>query len=266
MGPALPFTETLLRLGAATILGGLVGLERERLDRAAGLRTHAVVAVTSALIMIVSTYGFADVLTTDGSIALDPSRVAAQVVSGIGFLGAGVIIFRKNTVRGLTTAASVWSVAGIGLAAGAGLFAAASIGTGFILLIQAGLRPIERRYFSRRQEHRLTLRVRRGENRLSTVEQVVAAGDVELRGLRLRPARRGTEDRVDLDLGTVREGAAAGVLEQLRDLAGVRVVTYARGTARVMPLGGQAEVDEMEPADDDDLGDGEGPYGLDNRV
>src|SRR5690242_2835579 len=107
----LSTTQILLRLGTAAILGALVGLERERLERAAGLRTHALVAVASATVMITSAFGFSDTLTPERLVSLDPSRVAAQVVSGIGFLGAGVIIFRKNAVRGLTTAASVSSVA-----------------------------------------------------------------------------------------------------------------------------------------------------------
>src|SRR5580658_2662035 len=97
--------EVLFRLLLAALLGGLIGAEREgRLNSGAGLRTHALVSVASALVMIVSTYGFMSVLSP-GKIVLDPSRVAAQVISGVGFLGAGIIIFRRNTVRGLTTAA-----------------------------------------------------------------------------------------------------------------------------------------------------------------
>lgn len=243
---SLPWTDVLLRLVVATALGGLVGIERERLDRAAGLRTHILVAIASCLVMIVSAFGFADALTTDGTVSLDPSRVAAQVVSGIGFLGAGVIIFRKNTVRGLTTAASIWAVAGIGLAAGGGLFAGAAIGTGLILVVQAGIRPLERRLFSRPQEHRLELRVLRGAKRLLAVEQVIAARGIELRGLRLRPAREGAEDRVDLDLGVARTGAVPALLEALRELDGVRVVTYTRAAARVVLPGGADEAEATE--------------------
>jgi putative Mg2+ transporter-C (MgtC) family protein len=247
----LPVTDILLRLTAAAILGSLVGLERERLDRAAGLRTHALVAIASALIMIVSAFGFADTLTPERLVSFDPSRVAAQVISGIGFLGAGVIIFRKNTVRGLTTAASIWAVAGIGLAAGGGLFAAAGFGTAFVLLVQAGLRPLERRFFVRHQEHRLALRVRRGANRLATVERAISAGGVQLRGLRLRPARGGAEDRVELDLGAARDGAVAALVETLRVVEGVRVVTYTRGAARLLPANGAEEVDDLDTSDDD---------------
>lgn len=247
----LPFLDILLRLSVATVLGALVGLERERLDRAAGLRTHALVAVASAMMMLVSGYSFPDL----PALPRDPTRMAAQVISGIGFLGAGVIIFRKNTVRGLTTAASVWSVAGIGLAAGGGIFAVAGLGTAFILLVQAGLRPVERRFFVRHQEHRLSLRIRRGTDRLATVERLIGAGGVELRGLRLRPVRGGTEDRADLDLGAAREGAVTAVLEALRAVEGVRVVTYTRGTARPLPASAADESDEPDGLTDDGLAD-----------
>src|SRR5471032_3100591 len=108
--------ELISRLILAAALGGVIGIERERMSWAAGLRTHMLVCVGSTLIMIVSTYGFNEVLRS--GVVLDPSRMAAQVVSGIGFLGAGAILLRGEIVRGLTTAASLWSVAAIGLAGG----------------------------------------------------------------------------------------------------------------------------------------------------
>ena len=120
--PMLTTEQIILRLILATILGSLVGLERERLDWAAGLRTHMLVCLGATLFMIVSTYGFMEVFG-HSSIDLDPSRVAAQVVSGIGFLGAGTIILRKDVILGLTTAASLWAVAAVGLAVGGGLYA-----------------------------------------------------------------------------------------------------------------------------------------------
>ncbi|KXK39214.1 MAG: MgtC/SapB family protein [Saprospiraceae bacterium] len=133
----------LLRLGLAAVLGGLIGLERERKNWAAGLRTHMMVCVGSCLIMIVSAYGFADVLHDD-HISLDPSRVAAQVVSGIGFIGAGTILFIKHeTIRGLTTAAGLWTVAAIGLASGGGLYFAAMATTVIALIILWAIQPLE---------------------------------------------------------------------------------------------------------------------------
>jgi putative Mg2+ transporter-C (MgtC) family protein len=248
----LPWYDILIRLGVATLLGVLIGLERERLDRAAGLRTHTMVAIASCLVMIVSAFGFSDTLTPEHLVSFDPSRVAAQVVSGIGFLGAGVIIFRKNTVRGLTTAASIWSVAWVGLAAGGGLFWAAGAGTAFILVVQIGLRRLEQRFFVRHQDHRLELRVLRGERRLLAVESAIAAGGVEMRGLRLRPARDGSEDRIDIDLGTAREGAVMALLEKVRGLEGVRMVTYTRATSRVIIPALGDEGDTSEQGDDDE--------------
>jgi putative Mg2+ transporter-C (MgtC) family protein len=116
--------ELVLRLAVAAILGGLIGLERERLEWAAGMRTHALVSLGSALFMVVSIFGFSDILD-ERHVILDPSRVAAQVASGIGFIGAGTIIFRREVVKGLTTAASIWAVAAVGLAVGGGMFLAA---------------------------------------------------------------------------------------------------------------------------------------------
>lgn len=109
--------QVILRVCAATVLGGIVGMERERSERAAGLRTHAMVGLGAAAFMLISAFGFHDILGAQ-NVALDPSRVAAQIVTGIGFLGAGTIVFQREMVRGLTTAASIWAVAAIGAAVG----------------------------------------------------------------------------------------------------------------------------------------------------
>ena len=108
--------DFIIRLLVAGILGTIIGLDREYRAKEAGYRTHFLVSLGSALIMIVSQYGFQEIIK-ESSVTLDPSRVAAQVVSGIGFIGAGTIIFQKQIVRGLTTAAGIWATAGIGLAA-----------------------------------------------------------------------------------------------------------------------------------------------------
>jgi putative Mg2+ transporter-C (MgtC) family protein len=114
----LSWNEIIIRLALASFFGALIGLERERKEWAAGLRTHMMVSVGSCLIMMVSAFGFSDILGTE-HVTLDPSRIAAQVVSGIGFIGAGAILFLKQgTIRGLTTAAGLWTIAAIGLATG----------------------------------------------------------------------------------------------------------------------------------------------------
>ncbi|WP_347282252.1 MgtC/SapB family protein [uncultured Alistipes sp.] len=117
------------RLCAAGLCGTIIGLDREYRVKDAGFRTHFLVALGSALMMIVSQYGFEDLLATHDGLRFDPGRIAAQVVSGIGFIGAGTIILHRQLVRGLTTAASLWATAGIGLAAGAHMYVVAGAAT-----------------------------------------------------------------------------------------------------------------------------------------
>jgi putative Mg2+ transporter-C (MgtC) family protein len=121
-------------LGVAALLSAAIGLEREIRQKDAGLRTHALVGIGAALFMLVSKYGFTDVLEPR-LIVLDPSRVAAQIVSGIGFIGAGLIFVNRGSVRGLTTAASIWITAAIGAAAGAGLMVLAAVTTGIYFVV-----------------------------------------------------------------------------------------------------------------------------------
>jgi putative Mg2+ transporter-C (MgtC) family protein len=134
--PHLTWLQALVRIAAAAGLGGVIGLERELDEKAAGLRTHMLVAVGSALFTMVGAYGFSDF----PAIRVDPTRIAAQVVTGIGFLGAGIIFRQGFTIRGLTTAASLWLVAAIGMAAAAGFWKGAVIVT-IVALIS--LRPLE---------------------------------------------------------------------------------------------------------------------------
>lgn len=119
--------EVTIRLVVALLLGGIIGIEREFRAKDAGFRTHFLVSVGSALFCVVSQYGFGEELK-------DASRVAAQVVSGIGFLGAGTIIFQKNVIRGLTTAAGLWVTAAIGLACGTGMLLIATVSTALVLI------------------------------------------------------------------------------------------------------------------------------------
>jgi putative Mg2+ transporter-C (MgtC) family protein len=168
----LPNSELILRLLLAAVLGSLVGADRERLVWAAGLRTHMLVCVGASLFMIVSAFGFTDILNTS-HVILDPSRIAAQVVSGIGFLGAGSILLRGEVIRGLTTAASLWTVAAIGLAVGGGLYIAAGAATAIILIILAGLKPLEERFQDRHRSHRLTVEAERGALSLAALDAVL---------------------------------------------------------------------------------------------
>ena len=127
--------DWLLRIFVAAICGALIGYERAIQRKSAGVRTHIVVAVASALFMIVSKYGFEDILGIRG-ISLDPSRIAAQIVTGISFIGAGTILVRKEQISGLTTAAGVWATAAIGMAVGGGMYLIGTLATGFLFLVQ----------------------------------------------------------------------------------------------------------------------------------
>jgi putative Mg2+ transporter-C (MgtC) family protein len=141
-----PLGQGLLQfaeLGLALVLSALIGLEREIRQKSAGLRTYTLVGLASALIMLVSKYGFTDLLA-QGRVVLDPSRMAAQIVSGIGFIGGGVIFVRKDLVRGLTTATTIWVTAAVGMACGAGLPLLAIAVTAANFAVVFGFRPLER--------------------------------------------------------------------------------------------------------------------------
>jgi putative Mg2+ transporter-C (MgtC) family protein len=148
--PTLDWPEVVLRIALAAVLGGVLGLERELREREAGLRTHLLVSVGSALFTLVSAYGFHEFLTSGASVVrADPARIAAQIVTGIGFLGAGAIIRQGLSIRGLTTAATLWVVAAIGLAAGAGYYSAAVISTVVALIALWPLRNMAYRVVRR---------------------------------------------------------------------------------------------------------------------
>lgn len=141
-------TRQIVELLIAFGLTALIGLEREVHGKAAGLRTQTIVGTAAALILIISKYGFSDVLSP-GTVEVDPSRVAAQIVSGIGFLGAGLIITRQGAVHGLTTAAAIWECAAIGMAAGAGLVKLAIVVTILHFVIVLGFTPLTQRLTAR---------------------------------------------------------------------------------------------------------------------
>lgn len=135
MGHIWTQAEFLLRIFLAGICGGMIGYERTNRGKGAGIRTHMIVAIAAALMMLVSKYGFADLPINElGSRGTDPSRIAAQIVSGVGFLGAGMIFIQKHAIKGLTTAAGIWATAGIGMAIGSGMYTL-GISTAVIVLV-----------------------------------------------------------------------------------------------------------------------------------
>ncbi len=223
----IPLHVIAVRLLVATILSGMVGMERERSERAAGLRTHAMVGLGAALFMVLSAFGFHDILGAS-NVVLDPSRMAAQIVSGIGFLGAGMIIFQREMVRGLTTAASIWVVAAVGAAAGAGMYLAA-VGTSVLaLVILAALRPVEIRFFHQRRPRQLSLLVERGAGSLASIESAVESVGQHLDRLVVLPGEAGTADRIDIILGPTPTRELSSLVDSLRRLEGVRQISSER--------------------------------------
>jgi len=177
--PSLTWEEELVRVAVAAALGGAVGLERELREREAGFRTHMLVSVGSALFTLVSAYGFHEFLVGGGNvIRADPTRIAAQIVTGIGFLGAGAIIRQGFSVRGLTTAATLWVVAAIGMASGAGYYSAAVITTALVLISLWPLRILAFRTMRRfrPETERLLVQLPAGESPSPLIERLEALG------------------------------------------------------------------------------------------
>ena len=210
--------ETVLRLLIAALAGSVIGAERERLQWAAGLRTHMLVCVGSCLVVIVSAYGFNDVLNSH--IVLDPSRIAAQVVSGIGFLGAGTILLRGEVIKGLTTAASLWAVAAIGLAIGSGLYIAGLTTTIIVILILAGLKPVEDRVRARVQSRQLVVTAKRGAMSIATVHDLLGARAARIKQFVL--LQEGDDlDTVQITFSRLPKGIVEVISEELRALPAV---------------------------------------------
>ena len=198
--PELHWAEVLLRVVLAGVLGGAIGAEREIREREAGLRTHMLVAVGAALFTIVSAYAWADFsFSQRNGITFDPTRIAAQIVTGIGFLGAGAIIRQGLSVRGLTTAASLWVVAAIGMASGAGYYSAAAITTIVVLISLWPLRIVAYRMFERIRpgELRLEVELKSGESPSVLLDALEAKG-VAVRSFELEEA--GDRRRVVLEV------------------------------------------------------------------
>ncbi|MCJ2137929.1 MgtC/SapB family protein [Methylobacterium sp. J-026] len=218
--------EMVARLALAALSGSVIGLERERLLWAAGLRTHMLVCVGSCLIMIVSAYGFGDVLGAD-HVVLDPSRIAAQVVSGIGFLGAGTILLRGEVVKGLTTAASLWGVAAIGLAVGSGLYVPALTTTALVVGILAGVKPFEERWRARMRTQTLRLTVRKDALSIDTLQAATGERASRVRTFTVRPSADPDYDEVAITFVRLSRTSVAAIAAKLRALPDVVTVEEA---------------------------------------
>jgi putative Mg2+ transporter-C (MgtC) family protein len=215
--------EVLLRLFVAAVLGGAVGAERELRERQAGLRTHLVVCVGAALFTLVSAYGFQDVVS-QSRVVVDPTRIAAQIVTGIGFLGAGAIIRQGLSVRGLTTAATLWLVAAIGMATGAGYWAGALIATAGALITLGPLRVVAFRILTRFRPalDRLLVEIPAGGSAAPVIEAIEGHGG---RVVSLEVTQEGERRSVAADVEAP-AGTAPSIVAGVAEIDGVLEVRW----------------------------------------
>lgn len=163
--------EYIFRILLAALCGMVIGFERKNRKKEAGIRTHIIVALASALMMVISKYGFDDIIMF-GDVRLDPSRVASQIVSGIGFLGAGMIFVHRSTVKGLTTAAGIWATCGIGMAIGAGMYVIGIASTIIIFIVQIILHK-DFKIFKNNAHERVTVIIKNNSESLIYIQDAV---------------------------------------------------------------------------------------------
>lgn len=215
--------EMCIRLLLAAFLGSLIGVQREHLFWTAGLRTHMLVCAGACLVMIVSAFGFQQALTMPGT-QLDPSRIAAQVVSGIGFLGAGSILMRGEVIKGLTTAASLWAVAGIGLAVGGGLYVLGTAATFLILIILIAIRPMERVLRDIVQIQVVKLVAPSNTLSLSQLEQLLGERSKKIRQFIVEQGPVKDTETVTIEFRGVTRVVADQMIKEILGVTGVREV------------------------------------------
>ncbi|MCW2926835.1 MAG: MgtC/SapB transporter [Thermoleophilia bacterium] len=235
--PELTELELILRLAMAALLGAVIGVEREWRDRTAGLRTHMLVCLGSTAFTIMSAYGFSDWYgtvdaTTRSTVVSDPTRIAAQIVTGIGFLGAGAIFRSDDGVRGLTTAASLWMMAAIGLATGAGFYELAVASTVMMLIILVALRQVSGRIKRINRGEQVPLEVIvSGPTGIAAVFDVIAGVSGTVSNFTAGVLRRDKPSRrLTFDLQLPADGSVTDLVGRLALLEGVDAVS-----ARDMP-------------------------------
>ncbi|NMO98242.1 MgtC/SapB family protein [Paenibacillus lemnae] len=226
-------TNILLRLVLSLVLGGIIGWERERSNHAAGLRTHILVCMGSSLIMLLSVYGFSD-FVDEVNVRIDPARLATAVITGIGFLGAGTILFTGKSITGLTTAASIWVVGAIGLAVGAGFYFAAVVSTLLIIVNLVVFNKLEQRYIRGSKMHLISVHAANAPGLLDGLSDMLNNKGFVIKKLivnerssvpygEAQPAVPGLE--ISLHVLTDRKFDPVDLTKQIRELGGVTMVT-----------------------------------------
>lgn len=229
------YTEFILRLLFAGVLGGAIGLEREYRAKEAGFRTHFLVALGSALFMVISQYGFMELLETYAApgqpaadaggglaIRLDPSRIASQVVTGIGFIGAGTIIFQKHVVHGLTTAAGLWVTAAIGMGCGSGLYVLSLAATLFVFIALEAMNFLLRRVGVRNISVKFTAPDQKAVDQIMQRLRRIGA-EVENYRSEERPTTSGTILHIAIDVKILRRRYRRRLVDFMNEFDGVKI-------------------------------------------
>lgn len=224
-------TQTMLmRLLFAALLGGLIGWERERRNKQAGLKTHLLVAVGSTLIMLTSIYGFDSALINHPNARFDPARLAAQVVSGIGFLGAGAILRRSNhIISGLTTAATLWVAAAIGLSVGSGFYWPAIITTAIVLVSTLVLNKLESKFLFIKKSGSLKIIIEAGDRpvHVSTITELLQKANMTVEGMIVNNDTMeddSTKVTMEFRVYSFNSKGINGLFEQLWQVEGIKQV------------------------------------------
>jgi len=221
-------TYVLLRLLLAILLGGLIGFEREASNHSAGLRTNILVCLGSCLLMLLSIYGFSDFIEEE-NVRVDPARLAAAVITGIGFLGAGTIAFTGKAITGLTSAASIWVVTGIGLAVGAGFYFAAVTATILVVLTLWALSKIEKRYINGKKQQVYRIHAAYEAGMLGVLERMVRERNVVIRKISVHDefeeGRAEAQQIIQVMVTLPKTESPIGVFEELRRVQGVHAVS-----------------------------------------
>ncbi|MBN2982924.1 MgtC/SapB family protein [Cohnella algarum] len=222
--------DLAIRMILAAALGGLIGIEREWSNHAAGFRTHILVCLGSATIMLMSLYGFSQ-FVNEPNVQVDPARLAAQVISGIGFLGAGAILRNGDVIKGLTTAASIWTVAAIGLCVGAGFFTGALICTFLVLVSLYMLNKWEKRLLRHRRFCSVEITFSNDHGSLGAIASVFMERRMQISALKINPVSGGTgnerELRLEIKLKSVRQDALVEAVEEIGMLDFVKKIETA---------------------------------------
>ncbi|GMK42134.1 hypothetical protein PCCS19_51930 [Paenibacillus sp. CCS19] len=219
-------THMLLRMGLALLLGGLIGFEREQSNHAAGLRTNTLVCLGSCLLMMLSMYGFGD-FADEPNVRLDPARLAAQVITGIGFLGAGTILFTGKSITGLTTAASLWVVSAIGLAVGAGFYLAAVTATVTVYFILWAMNKVEKRFLRGKRERLIRIYADDRATLLQAMNAIMVEQDIVVRKMTVSDQTDVHEGRVMVQMYVTlpKQLSVMLLVNEINDVGGVRGVS-----------------------------------------